>query len=287
MVPADNPMSAAKVELGARLFADPRLSVSRAFSCQSCHSPARGFTDGLSLSRGATGSTLALNAPTLFNVAYQPSLGWNDPGMNTLERQMRGPLFNQHPVELGLAGREDALMAELAADAEVARAFAAAFPGEGQPATVDNLIRAIAAFQRTLFAGNSPFDRYAFRGDHGALPPAARRGMALFYSDRGTCARCHGGINFSGAWVDREHPRAEPAFADTGTGGEWRVPTLRNLSVTAPYMHDGRFASLEAVLDHYERLAGASDDARLRRAALTTTERADLLAFLRALDDIA
>ncbi len=105
-MPADNPMSAAKVALGEVLFADPRLSITGQHSCQSCHSPARAFTDGLPRSRGATGEALPLNAPTLFNVAYNASLGWRDPNVRTLEQQMRGPLFNDHPRELGLAGRE-------------------------------------------------------------------------------------------------------------------------------------------------------------------------------------
>ena len=103
-VPADNPMSAAKVALGEALFSDPRLSITGKYSCQSCHSPERAFTDGLPRSRGATGEALPLNAPTLFNVAYNASLGWRDPNLRTLEQQMRGPLFNDHPRELGLAG---------------------------------------------------------------------------------------------------------------------------------------------------------------------------------------
>jgi cytochrome c peroxidase len=198
---------------------------------------------------------------------------------------MRGPLFNQHPVELGLAGREDRVLAELAADDPMARAFAAAFPRDAKPVSSDNLIRAIAAFQRTLIAGNSRFDRHVFQGDHRALDAAARRGMDIFFSPRGGCAGCHGGINFSGEWRDREHPQARPAFADTGTGGTWRVPTLRNLPATAPYMHDGRFVSLDEVLVHYDRMAADSPDPRLRRTPLTTPERADLLAFLRSLGD--
>jgi cytochrome c peroxidase len=110
--------------------------------------------------------------------------------------------------------------------------------------------------------------------------------MDIFFSDRGGCARCHGGINFSGDWIDRDHPAARAVFADTGTGEPVRVPTLRNLPATAPYMHDGRFATLDAVLDHYEKLAADSAaDARLRRPALTTGERADLREFLGSLAD--
>jgi cytochrome c peroxidase len=286
VVPADNPMSAAKVALGEKLFGDARLSVTGKYSCQSCHSPSRAFTDGLTRSRGATGETLALNAPTLLNVAYNASLGWNDKAVRTLEQQMRGPLFNQHPRELGLAGRESAVENELAADAALAPTFAAAFPGESRPVSIDNVIRAIAAFERTLFAGRSAFDRYVFAGEHDALDAAQKRGMQLFFGARSGCSSCHGGINFAGAWVDRETPVAEPVFADTGTGQAVRVPSLRNLALTAPFMHDGRFATLEAVLDHYERLAtDPAADARLRRAPLTTGERDDLRAFLGSLND--
>jgi len=283
-VPADNPMNAAKVELGAILFSDPRLSITGEHSCQSCHSPARAFTDGLPRSRGATGETLELNAPTLFNVAYNASLGWRDANLRTLEQQMRGPLFNEHPHELGLAGREAGIEGTLSADPDLARRFEAAFPGIAAPVTMDNVIRAIAAYERTLLAGGSAFDRYVFAGDHRALSERQKAGMQLFFSEQAGCARCHGGINFNGEWVDREHPRATPAFADTGTGMAVRVPTLRNLPATTPYMHDGRFAGLDAVLDHYERLASDPKvDARLRRPALTTIEREQLRAFLLSL----
>jgi cytochrome c peroxidase len=284
-VPADNPMSDAKVALGAKLFADARLSIDGLHSCASCHSPARAFTDGLPRSRGATGEFLPLNAPTLRNAAYNASYGWRDPAVQTLEQQMRGPLFNAHPVELGLAGREQALTEDLAADAAVAREFAAAFPGVDTKVTLDNVIRAIAAYERTLFAGASPFDRYVFAGDHRALDGPQKAGMRLFFGEAG-CARCHGGINFNGEWADREHPRANPSFADTGFGVAVRVPTLRNLAATAPYMHDGRFAALDAVLDHYDRVAtDPAADARLRHRPLTTSERGELRAFLLSLTD--
>src|SRR6187455_2280115 len=154
-VPADNPMNEAKVALGARLFADPRLSVTGQFSCQSCHVPERAFTDGRARSRGATGESVALNAPTLFNVAYNASFGWNDAGVHSLEQQMRGPLFNEHPPELGLSGRETLVERELAADPQMASAFEAAFPGERPAVSMDNVIRAIAAYERTLIGGES------------------------------------------------------------------------------------------------------------------------------------
>jgi cytochrome c peroxidase len=283
-VPADNPMSAAKVALGARLFADTRLSVTGRHSCASCHEPARAFTDGLARSRGATGAALPLNAPPLVNAAYNASLGWRDAGITTLERQMRGPLFNEHPTELGLAGREEDVERSLSADASMRASFDAAFPGERL--SMDNAIRAIAAYERTLLSASSPFDRYVFAGEHTALTAEQKRGMDIFFSDRGGCSRCHGGINFAGDWVDRDHPAAKAVFADTGTGEAVRVPTLRNLPKTAPYLHDGRFATLDAVLEHYETLAAdPAADGRLRRAPLTTAERAALREFLVSLAD--
>src|SRR5688500_13848183 len=117
-------------------------------------------------------------------------------------------------------------------------AFRTAFPDEPRPLTFDNMVRAIAAFERTLIAGNSAFDRYVFRGEHDALSDAQKRGMELFFSAAIGCASCHAGINFSGPWVDGDHPGATPAFADTGHGAV-RVPTLRNVSIAAPHLHDG------------------------------------------------
>jgi cytochrome c peroxidase len=284
-VPADNPMSEAKVALGKRLFSDPRLSASGRHSCESCHSPALAFTDGLARSRGDSGETLPLNAPTLLNVAYSPSLGWNDPAVRTLEQQMAGPLFNEHPRELGLKGREGAVERALADDPAIASGFMAAFPGDARPVTLSNVVRAIAAYERTLITAGSPFDHYVFGGEHRALTDAQKRGMEIF-SGRAGCAACHGGINFAGPWVDREAPRTEPAFVDTGTGATVRVPTLRNVARTAPYMHDGRFGSLDAVLAHYERLAREATDPRLARAALTTAELRALRVFLDSLTDV-
>jgi cytochrome c peroxidase len=285
-VPTDNPMNEAKVALGAKLFADTRLSSTGRLSCQGCHAPERAFTDGLARSRGAEGDELPLNAPTILNAAYSPAPGWNDTGARTLEQQMRGPLFNEHPAELGLAGREAAVESSLAADESMRRDFAAAFPGETKPLTMDNIIRAIAAFERTQFAGYSDFDRHVFAGEHHALGEPQKRGMQLFFSARSGCSGCHGGLNFAGEWVDQRHPEGRAVYVDTGTGRAVRVPTLRNVALTAPYLHDGRLGTLAQVLDHYERLAAdPAADPRLRRAPLTTGERADLERFLESLTD--
>ena len=291
-VPADNPMSAAKVALGRQLFFETRLSVSGRYSCASCHDPAHSFTDGRARAVGATGASLPDSSMALVNVAYNLSYGWQHPEVTSLEAQMRLPLLNRHPVEIGLAGRERAVTAGLAADADYRRQFAAVFGGA---ISVPRIIKAIAAFERTLIDGHSAFDAYVFDGQRDALAPAAKRGMALFFSARLGCARCHAGFNFSGNWRDSQGATGRASFADDGLGiGPVRVPTLRNIALTAPYMHDGRFATLDAVLDHYQRIGRTPDrahggrrDRRLRTFTLDRTERADLKAFLGSLTERA
>jgi cytochrome c peroxidase len=297
-VPADNPMSDAKVALGRRLFFEPRLSITGHYSCGSCHDPARAFSDGRTVAIGATGAALPHNAMALVNVAYNLSFGWTKPQLRSLEAQMLEPMLNEHPVELGMKGREAAVSAELAADPAYARDFAAAFPGEATPVSFGNLVKAIGAFERTLISGGSPFDRYVFGGEHEALDPQAKRGMALFFSPRVGCAGCHSGFNFSGNWRDTQGATGRASFARNGTSKEaMRVPTLRNVALTAPYMHDGRFATLDAVLEHYSaigaRVRGAAAvtagslgyDPRLPRGPLTDSERAELRKFLHSLTD--
>jgi cytochrome c peroxidase len=286
-VPADNPMSNAKVALGRRLFFDPLLSVTGQHSCASCHEPAKAYSDGRALAVGATGEPLSRSAMSLVNVAYNISYGWIRPELQSLEAQMLEPLLNEHPVELGLAGRQAHVCDLLAAQPTYRAAFAQAFPQVPQPVSFDNLVRAIAAFERTLIYGNSPFDRYVFGGEHDAISVQAKRGMQLFYSSRGGCGSCHSGLNFEGNWRDAQGQTGKPGFANDGIGDQpIRVPTLRNIALTAPYMHDGRLPTLEAVLDHYARTAGRpGGDARLRLFNLSAAERGDLIAFLNTLTD--
>ena len=297
-VPADNPMSEAKVALGRRLFFEPRLSITGHYSCASCHDPARAFSDGRRVAIGATGEALPHNAMALVNVAYNISFGWTKPQLRSLEAQMLEPMLNEHPVELGMRGREAAVSAGLAGNPAYAPEFAAAFPADAAPVTFSNLVKAIAAFERTLISGDSPFDRYVFGGEPEALTPQAKRGMALFFSRRGGCARCHSGFNFSGNWRDTQGATGRASFAENGTSHTpMRVPTLRNVALTAPYMHDGRFATLAAVLEHYSaigaRVARAVTDGsrqhrydpRLPRTAFSAAERGELESFLDSLTD--
>jgi cytochrome c peroxidase len=159
--------------------------------------------------------------------------------------------------------------------------------------TFEHLVKAIAAFERTLISGDAPFDAYVFAGKHDSLSAPAKEGMALFYSERVGCAGCHSGFNFSGNWRDARGETGRASFARNGTSERpLRVPTLRNVALTAPYMHDGRFASLDEVLGHYSDLAlapggAARIDRRLPRSALGAGERAALRAFLESLTDRA
>jgi cytochrome c peroxidase len=286
-VPADNPMSEAKRALGQRLFFETKLSVTGGMACADCHEAARAFTDGRPRSPGATGELTDRGAMSLVNVAYSQSLGWIRPESRPLEAQMLEPLFNEHPLEMGLRGREQAVAALLQSRSDYRAQFRAAFPGEPLPVSIPNIIKAIACYERSLIFAGSPFDRYLYRGEHAALSPAAHRGMDLFFSTAVGCARCHSGINLAGPWRDASGATGPPALADNGLGaGRFKVPTLRNIALTAPYMHDGRFADLDAVLRHYGRSARhRGRDARLPARELTDTEQLNLRAFLTALTD--
>jgi cytochrome c peroxidase len=282
-VPADNPVTQQKVDLGRRLFFDAGLSENGGISCASCHDPARAYADGRSRPVGARGEALPRNAPSLVNVAYVASLGWLDEGVTTLEAQMAKPLFATAPVEMGLAGRELQVLARLREDRSYRLAFAAAFPDEDDPLSITNLVKAIASFERTLLSGRSAFDRYVFDDERGAMSPAARRGMALFYSKRAACAECHGGPAFAGTLRVAGREEVAPLFAATGVApGKFKVPGLRNVALTAPYMHDGSLPTLAAVIDFYDRGGGRG---ALKRLHLTPREKGDLLAFLGSLTD--
>ena len=304
-------MSDVKVDLGRRLFYDARLSRNQTYACATCHQQQLAFTDGRARAIGSTGGVHPRSAMTLTNAGYNASYGWADPARRTLEAQMLVPLLNDHPVEMGLAGHEGEIVQRFQTAEDRAR-FAAAFPTDPAP-TLANIVKAIAAFERTLVSGSSPLDRYLYQDDRAALSPSAQKGMALFFSTRLRCSECHGGFNLSGPVdfdVAKTHPT--PVFHNTGLYnvdgagsypaedrglmdvthdpkdmGRFRAPTLRNVAVTAPYMHDGSIPTLEAVLDHY---ASGGRRSRFRSRAvrgftLTARDRTDLLAFLNSLTD--
>ena len=323
-VPADNPMSVAKVELGRHLFHDPRLSADGTLACSGCHEQVSAFSDGRSLSRGVTGQVHPRNSLHLTNVAYRLTLDWANPQPRTLEAQMLTPLLGTAPVEMGINdGNRATVLERFRADADYRARFAEAFAGETEPVSWDNIIKAIAAWERTLIAADSRFDRY--RAGQTTLDEAELRGMALFFGERGQCSQCHGSANFDGQFVDSTTAALPvPEFHNTGlfniggtgaypapnrgifefTGqptdmGRFRAPSLRNVALSAPYMHDGSMGTLETVLAFYA--AGGRDvgngpyagdgrrnpfkDTRLAQIQPDAQDQHDLIAFLKTLTD--
>jgi cytochrome c peroxidase len=322
-VPADAPMSQEVVTLGRHLFYDTRLSANGTQSCATCHDQARAFADGRPRAIGSTGAGHTRNSMSLVNVAYAETLTWAHPTLDSLEAQALVPMFGTAPVELGLRDGDDAWLGRLNADTTYARLVPAAFPGTSH-LSVSHVTRALAAFERSIVSMRSPYDRYHFDRDDTAISESAKRGEMLFHSRPLSCFTCHAGVHFSDAMSARRDRM--PAFhntglynlagllsypaADTGlhmkTGaaadvGRFKTPTLRNIAVTAPYMHDGSIATLGDVIDHYadggrttasglHRGAGHENplkDEAVRGFWLTTGQRADLLAFLDALTDTA
>jgi cytochrome c peroxidase len=323
-VPADNPMISAKAELGRRLFYDRALSGNGTQACASCHRQELAFTDGRARALGSTGEPHPRSAMSLANVAYSATLTWADSRLRRLEDQAGVPMLSEHPVELGLAGREDEFLQRLRAAPDYPGMFSAAFPDEPEPVSLPNVTRAIASFERTLISGDSPYDRLVYRDDVGALSESAKRGMRLFFSERLNCSRCHGGFTFSGPIAFEGARSIAPTFHNNGLYnlegdgnypadnpglyaitrraedmGRFRAPTLRNIELTAPYMHDGSIATLSEVIEHYARggrlipsgpLAGDGRDSPrksdlIRGFELDDRGKTDLVEFLKSLTD--
>src|SRR5262245_16476864 len=190
-VPADNPMSAAKVELGRYLFYDTRLSGNGSMSCATCHQQARAFSDGRRVSVGSTREVHPRASMSLANVAYAPVLTWANPSVTSLEEQALIPMLGDHPVELGLA-KDDSWLERLRRDARYEVLFHAAYPGVAGPIIRRHVVQAIASFERTLISGRSSYDRYHYDRDESAVSDAAKRGEVLFHSRHLSCFTCHG-----------------------------------------------------------------------------------------------
>jgi cytochrome c peroxidase len=226
---------------------------------------------------------------SLANAAYAATFTWIEASPRSLEDQMLVPLLGEKPREMDLGGHEKEIPARLGTDPLYSKLFSEAFPGEREPVNLRNVRRAIASFERTLLSGDTPYDRLVWKDDRQALSPAARRGMALFFSERLACSKCHAGFTFSGPAAWEGHAATGAALEDNGLGGPFHTPTLRNVAVTAPYMHDGRFATLDAVIDHYAS-GGQPSPTRsnlIRGFAISRDEKADLVSFLESLTDVA
>lgn len=325
-VPADNLITPHKVELGRHLFHDPRLSGNGTQACATCHDQARAFTDGQALPTGSTGEVVPRNAMTLTNAGYWSTYTWMNPQLTTLEQQALVPMFAEHPVELGMANRMDEILDRLRAEPVYRVLFAGAYPELAEPFTQGAVVGALASFQRALVSGRSPYDRYWYDGEEDALTAEEKLGMDLFFGERAECYHCHAGALFTTAFVTEDQPFSEPSFSNTGvynvggtgaypepstglyafTGrpddmGRIRVPTLRNVEVTAPYFHDGSASTLEEVVAHYVAggrtlsegpHAGIGADNPFKHPLVrpfeaTADEQAALVAFMKALTDEA
>jgi len=308
-----------RAELGRYLFYDKRLSVNGTTACASCHRQELAFTDGHARASGATGERHPRGAMSLANVVYNETFTWASERFTSLERQMLQPLLGTSPIEMGLRGHVDDALRQLRSDPIYPVLFESAFPQAIDPFTLGNIVRAIAAFERTLISGGAPYDRYVYWGEDDALTATEKRGRDLFFSDLLACSTCHAGFNLSGPVVYEGAPEdRSPRFhhnglydedgrggypeADRGLfeetrsrkhDGLFRAPTLRNIAVTAPYMHDGSLATLEAVVDHYASggVAGGAVAKRHRKSPfvagfdLSPEQRSDLIAFLHSLTD--
>jgi len=283
--PDDNPLTPAKVALGRRLFFDSMLSIDRRLSCASCHHPDRAFADTVPRSHGVNGQSTKRNAPTIVNRAYGRLFFW-DGRANSLEAQVVMPI--SEPSEMGLPLAK--AITRLSNRTDYRAAFAAAF--DDQPNAI-NLARALASYVRTIRSGDAPIDRYR-AGDSAALTPEARYGMELF-AGRANCSTCHTGNTFTDEQTHNTGVAVGTPdlgrFAITGhpaDRGAFKTPTLRNVALTAPYMHDGSFATLEQVIEFYNRGGrhSTSLDPEIHPLELTMEERNALLAFLRSLTGI-
>jgi len=323
-IPEDNPMTAEKVDLGRFLFYDRRLSVNQSISCGTCHEQRLAFTDGKKTNTGALNDLHPRNSMSLTNVAYNSAFNWANPLVKTLHQQALVPLFNEFPVELGWSDHEKQILDTLKVDPIYKEKFAKAFPNQDDPFTTGNVTRAIASFEETLISGNSPYDKQLYQNQPTALSESAKRGMELFFSERLECFHCHGGFNFTQSTNHTQSVFVELEFHNNGlyniggTGeypeggrglwelttlkedmGRFRAPTLKNIELTAPYMHDGSIKTLEEVIDHYSRGGRkietgefAGDGAlNLFKSELiigfviSSQEKEDLINFLKSLTD--
>jgi cytochrome c peroxidase len=282
---ANNELSEPRAQLGRRLFFERMLSSSRQVSCATCHIQERSFSDGRAVSLGVDGRRGMRNAPALVNLAWSEHFFW-DGRAATLEELAGQPIEN--PDEMNLPLPE--AIARLAGDPTYGSAFAETYGG---PPTEQGLREAIASFLATLVSGDSAYDRH-LRGDDRTFAASERRGEAVFMSDRVGCFRCHpvglltnDGFFNDGSYVEGGDVGRQMVTGRTGDRGKFKVPGLRNVELSGPYMHDGSVNTLEEVVEQYDRggRGDATTDPQIGPIGLSATERDDLLAFLRSFTD--
>lgn len=284
-IPPDKELTLLRVELGKKLFFDKRLSRDSTVSCGSCHLQQHAFADPRPKSVGTENRIGFRNAPTLTNIGYHPYL-FRDGGATTLETQILAPIQDENEMNFSVPEA----VARLSQIPEYAALAWAAYQ---RPFDAFVLTRAIAAFERTLLSGNSRYDQF-INGNASALNESEIRGMNLFFSNKTQCSQCHSGFDFTN--YDFKNIGLYETYADTGREritlnptdkGKFKTPTLRNVAVTAPYMHDGSLATLEEVIEHFN--SGGKNhpnkDPLIRPLHLTSQEKTDLVNFLKALTD--
>lgn len=280
--PSSNELNTVRVELGKQLFFDPRLSGSNWISCGTCHNPALGWSDGLKTAIGNGQKVLGRNTPTIINAAFNSHQFW-DGRAKTLEEQAVGPIQAAGEMNQNL----DELVTELKAIPGYVASFNKAYPKEG--ITGKSIGKAIASFERTIISRESAFDRWV-AGDKNALTKAQLNGFKVF-EGKGHCATCHSGFNFTdnnfyniGIKASNDAGRFNVS-KDKKMLGAMKTPTLRDVSLSGPYMHNGQFNTLEQVVEHYDRGGdkeeGLSD--MITTLGLSKQEKKDLVAFLESL----
>jgi cytochrome c peroxidase len=323
VIPTSNPLTDEKINLGRHLFYDKRLSGNGTQACASCHLQEKAFTDGRALAIGSTGELHPRNSQGLANVVYHATLTWANPALTELERQMEVPLFGEHPVEMGINDQNKLeVLNRFKQDTRYSSLFKSAFPSEIDPINFNNMIAAIASFERSLISNDSKYDQFLRR--EASLSDAELRGMNLFMGEKAECFHCHGSFNFNDQVKFKGLTQVDTPFHNTGLYnidgkggfpfpnrglfeaslkpqdmGAFRAPSLRNVALTAPYMHDGSMLNLKEVVDFYA--AGGrhitsglyAGDGRLNpyksdlisRINLTEQDKSDLVSFLNALTD--
>lgn len=286
IIPADNQPTQNRIDLGKKLFFDPILSRDNTISCSSCHHTDKKFTDGLQFSTGIDNNQTTRNSMTILNTAYQPYLFW-DGGVPSLEQQVLAPIESHLEMDFDV----NQVVNRLINHAEYPQLFQNAYQ---QGPSVYTLTRAIACYERTLFTGKSRYDEYVYENNTSALTQSEIDGMNLFMGERGECFHCHGEYNFTD--YSFKNNGLYLNYADSGRAritlrqvdvGKFKVPSLRNVEFTAPYMHDGSLATLEEVIDHYSNGGEAhpNKSGLIQPINLTNQEKQDLINFLKALSD--
>lgn len=277
-VPKDNPLTDAKVSLGKQLYFDGRLSANDQLSCATCHDPAKGYSNGEAFAVGTEGKAGGRNTPTVINTAYQDFQFW-DGRAKTLEDQALGPI--QNPIEMNMPLEK--LIPKLNAIAGYRKQFQEVF---GTDVTPDGIAKAIAAYERTVISTDAPYDKFV-AGNKEALSESAQRGMKLFFG-KANCSACHSGPNFTdnafhniGYGDGSDIGRAEVSKL-AGDKGSFKTPTLREVAKSAPYMHEGGLATLEAVVEHYNKGGTPNEflDEEVTPLNLSADEMADLVKFM-------